>query len=205
MATPLNAELLSKFSIIFSMIFVFAIVFGILQATNLLGKNRGINSIIALVTALMLLFAPNLAQVINVMVPWFVVFLIFIIFTYLIFRFMGASEGDMNFVLKRYKTVLYVVVTISVIIFLGALGKVFFSAETAGQYEFGSDERPTVGLNGTIVPGDVGGPPGEATFWATFFHPKVLGMIFLLLIAMFLIMTMAIPSQDTVERMLGKK
>ena len=56
MATPLDAELLSKFSVIFSMIFIFAVVFSILQATSLFGKNRGLNSIIALITALMLFY-----------------------------------------------------------------------------------------------------------------------------------------------------
>ncbi len=188
MASPLDVGLLSKFSIIFSMLFIFAIVYAVLQYTKLLGDNRGLNSIIALVTALMLLFAPNVAAVITVMIPWFILILVFILLIYMLFRFMGASEADMTHVLKEYKTIIWVTIVLAVIIFIAALGKVYFASETANDYEF--DDVNQVGDNGTIVIGDVGGPPGEATFWATFFHPKVLGMIFVLLIAMFALITL---------------
>lgn len=195
MATPLDVGLLSKFSIIFSMLFIFVVVYSVLSMTKLLGKNNGVNSIVALVTALMLLFAPNVAEVINIMIPWFILLLIFILMVYLLFRFMGASESDLTKVLKEYKAILWVIIVISVIIFLAALGKVFFSSETSDQNNFGNDNRPTIGKNGTIVPGDIAGPPGEATFWATFFHKKVLGMIFVLLIGMFALITLATSSE----------
>ena len=190
MASPLDVGLLSKFSIVFSMIFIFAIVYAILTYTKLLGDNRGINALIALITALLLLFSPNVAQVINIMTPWFVVLLIFILLVYLLFRFMGASEADMANVLKTNSALIYVIIVIATIIFLAALGKVFFSSETAGEFEY--SPTPQIGENGTVVVGDIGGPPGEATFWATLFHPKVLGMIFILLIAMFTLMTLAV-------------
>lgn len=193
MASPLDVGLLAKFSVIFSMIFIFAIVYAVLTYTKILGDNRGISALIAVVIALMMLFVPNVSQVINIMTPWFIVLLIFIFLIFLLFRFMGASEEDMIKTVKEYKAVTYTIIVLATIIFLAALGTVYFSAETAGEFEY--KKTPLVGENGTIVIGDVGGPPGEATFWATFFHPKVLGMIFILLIALFTVLTMTTVPQ----------
>ncbi len=191
MANPLDVTLLSKFSIVFSMIFVFLIVYAGLSITSILGKNHALNGLIALVAALLLLFAPSVSLVINTMVPWFIVFLIFIFLLLLLFRFMGQSEKDIIEAMSKYKVIGYVIIVLSVIVFLGALGTVFFATETVeeGDIKPGAASEDGKAL---IEPGDIGGKPGVSTFWATFFHPKVLGFIFIMLIGLFTLLTIPV-------------
>ncbi len=72
-------------------------------------------------------------------------------------------------------------IIIAVVILLGSLGKVYFS---------GGTETEIVMRNGTLVETGEAGGRGSGAFWATMFHPKVLGVIFVLLIAVFATITL---------------
>ena len=192
MANPLDVTLLSKFSVVFSMIFVFLIVYAALSYTKILGKNNAINALLGLITALLLLFAPSVSLVINTMIPWFVVFLIFIFLLLLLFRFMGASESDIVKTMSKYKTIGYIIIVLSVIVFLAALGTVFFSTEAVKDNPELEPGAASESGDALIEVGNIGDDPGVSTFWATFFHPKVLGFIFLMLIGLFTLITIPV-------------
>ena len=79
MVTVLDVGLIQAFDIIFPVLLVFALVFAVLQKTKVIGDSVGINSIIAVAVAFMVMLSDTLVQMISFMVPWFVVVIIFFI------------------------------------------------------------------------------------------------------------------------------
>ena len=75
MVTFLETGLINYFAIIFPALLVFAVVFALLEKTKIVGENKGINAIIAIVLAFMVMLSANVAEIINYMAPWFVVLL----------------------------------------------------------------------------------------------------------------------------------
>ncbi len=195
MASLLDVGLFENFATLFAMLFVFVMVYAILQSTKALGEHKGINAIIAFVVAIMLLLAPKVSQTIVLMAPWFVLMFIFIVFTLVIYRLLGADDADIKTAISGNKpTALYWIIIIAVIILIASLGKVYFTGEVDDDRE-----RPVIQLENrtTIQTGDVGGEPGENTFWATLFHPKVLGLIIVMLTGVFAISMLTSPIKIT--------
>lgn len=181
MATPvMDISLLEGFSVIFIMLFVAVVVYAILQSTKSFGSNKGIHVLIAIIIAIMTLFVPKITEVIKLIAPWFVLLFIFIMFVLIAFKMLGVTDEGIAGVLKKRIDVTYWIIVLSVIILLGGIGKVFFT---------GVPGQPSNGDGAINASG--GGPigeTGEGAFWATLFHPKVLGMVFVLLIAVFTMM-----------------
>ncbi|MFH1850625.1 MAG: hypothetical protein ABH879_10700 [archaeon] len=187
MATPLDLGLLQDFSIIFSMLLVFALVYGILAVVKVFGDNKGLDALVAIVAALLILLAPNIGKVINVMVPWFVVMLIFVFFLLTWYMFMGADKGTILSAMKENRSITYWILILSVIILLGSLGTVYFTGEGGRP-----SSTTAAGLPINATEGDVS-QTGGAAFWATLFHPKILGFILIMLIGTFTITLIAGP------------
>src|SRR3989344_2831755 len=123
MVTPLDSAtgFLQQFDFIFPMILVFAVVYGLLSWSKLLGENKGIHAAIALVLSFMVLFSKTAVQIINYMSPWFILVFLLILFMLMAFKFLGASDKDIASALTTDKTIIYWIIIISVIIFLAAL------------------------------------------------------------------------------------
>ena len=186
MATFLDIGLLQHFSIIFPFIFVFAVVFAVLEFIKPFGEksDRGINSLIALCIAGMLLFSPQMIELINFMAPWFVLLIVFILFVLMMFRFMGTPEKSIVKVMSKWDTLHWFILIFAIVILIAGAGKVY------------GPGLASLTANGTPVEEIEGVEPTEPqTFgdnvWAILFHPKVLGLIFILLIASFTIRLMA--------------
>jgi hypothetical protein len=181
MATPLDIGLLKNFQIIFPFLFIFAIVYGILSYTKLFGENKNIYALIAAVLAIMSLFSDIVTQTINTAAPWFILLVVFIVFLLLGFMILGAREADFKAVLANpeYSFVNWWIVALVLIIVIGSLSHTI--AERKGGYPpYGP------GANETAIEEaeeEVAGQ--ESDFWKTVFHPKVLGMLVILLIAFF--------------------
>lgn len=175
MAT-LDVGLLKYFSGIFPMILVWALIYGLLSYVKPFGKNNAVYAIIGFVAGILVMFSQNAIDVINHMVPWFILFFILIMFLLMAYMFLGAKESDILTVLKGNQAIVYWLIIIFVVIFVASLGKVFFTGDSAVSIETGE-----VNVTGEV------GEQGSGAFWATLFHPKVLGMIFVLLIAVFTI------------------
>ena len=167
--------LLDKFSLIFPFLFVLVIVYAVLSYTKFMGDNKGVHALIALVLALMVLLAPTIREIINVAAPWFVLLFIFFIFSMLGFMIFGFKEGDIMSVMsnKKFSYIAYWIMSLIVIIALGSLFHV--TAGEGGLTQENVDE---------VHEGDVGGV-GTSSFWSIITHPKVLGLIAILLIGLF--------------------
>ncbi len=179
MASVLDVGLLGKFSFIFTMLFIIVIVYGILEYTKIFGDRQGLHILVAFLVGIMLLLVPSVSDVISTITPWFILLFIFILLMVIAYKMLGATDSDIKNAMTTNKSIIYWIMIFSVIILLGGLGKVFF---TGGDSSVGINVNET----GTTTSSDVG-QTGTNALWATIFHPKVLGLIFLLLIGVFTI------------------
>ncbi|MBN1386319.1 hypothetical protein JW968_05095 [Candidatus Woesearchaeota archaeon] len=195
MATILDLGFLANFSFIFTFLLVFAIVFAILEKAQLLGKNRGLNAIIALVVGFLVLLSDNVRAVIEIAAPWFVLLMLFIMFILLAFNVFGADTGNFMSVLvnPEHKHIVYWIVALAIIIIMFSLSQVI--GQDVGPF-LDEEGHPVdnADWNRTLTAGErAGGGTSTATsdfnqnLGATIFHPKILGMILILLIASFAI------------------
>lgn len=181
MATPLDVGLLQKFDIIFPFIFVLVIVYAVLARTEWFKEKQAVAFILAFLLAVMTLFSSIAVKTINRMAPWFILLVVFGILLILAYQAMGVSEKRVLEVLtgKEYGgTFAWWVLALMLIIGLGSL-----SAVVSEEKQF---TRLAAGENVTVT-----GEAEEVGFWATLFHPKVLGLALILLIAMFTIQKLA--------------
>jgi hypothetical protein len=187
MATFLDAVLLDKFSIIFTWVLVFAVVFAIIEATKLI-QNKVLTAIIAFCLATLAVITPSLPKILVSFMPWVVVVSIFVLFMLALGNFMGIPTLQIAYSFGGRRAV-WIVLTPLLIGMLFSLSNVFgqglleqgkggstATSETAGSTATGSET------------GGVSSSNHQTAVITTMTNPKVLGLIFLLLIAMFAIM-----------------
>lgn len=167
MATFLDVSGLEYFSSFFVFLFVWLAVYALLQYTKVLGENQGISVIIGLIIGLLVLFSPIATGVIQYISPWFAVVFIFAIFATVGLKVIGASDADIV-ATGPLKTLVGIVIVI--ILVVGALSY----------------------IRGEItVPGDNETSTDYSTSTAVIFHPNILGVIFILIVAVFTIALLA--------------
>ncbi len=190
MATPvINTSLLAYFSPIFTFLLVFAVIYGLLQYAKLFEGNKIIHSIIAFVIAVFAgFFSTTARSMIEYMVPWFTILIIFIIFTILMYMVFGASNSDIRTVISKHSGIQWTIAIIAIVIALGALSNTF--GQKALRY---TNPNASNSVNSSFVPSIGHGveQPKTSTesfgynVGATFFHPKVAGMLFIILLGAF--------------------
>src|SRR3989344_3428892 len=110
---------------IFSFIFMFTLVFAILEKTKILGSDStGLNSIIAFVVALLFVLTPSAVALVNFLIPWFIVLIFFILFVVVIFMFMGVSADTIKEVAQS-STFVTTIVIITIILLIIAISVVW--------------------------------------------------------------------------------
>lgn len=191
MATLLDISIFKHFSSFFAFLLVWIILFAVLEKTALLGKERkGLNSLLALVIAFLVLAASNVLNLVSFVVPWFIVMIIvglLIIFT---IRTFGADEDS---IIKAIKGDVYpYVIVIAIVILLFGLGSAFGqSALNLGGGGSGSGNTGTNGNYSNLCEGGECPQTNTNSFsnnlFNTIFHPKVVGMIFIMLVGVFLL------------------
>ena len=181
MATFLDVGLLQYFNVIFPVLLIFALFFALLQKTKILGNNVTINAIIAVAISFMSLMSKTLIQLIGFMAPWFVLVLVFVILLLLIFQTLGATEKDISSVLKKEKIVHWII-GVGLLILMAGLGTIW-----GQQLTTMAGGVPTT----TNISASSGTASLEQNLYATFYNPKVLGLIFIFLIAVFAIAFLA--------------
>ncbi len=165
MATFLDITGLQHFSSFFVFIFVWLAVYAILTYARVLGDNKGINIVIGLIIGLLVLFSPIATGTIEYIAPWFAVIFIFVIFATMALKMFGASGIESLGSLR-----IVTVIVILVVLVVGALSYVRQQISVPGENETSIDYSKTT----TIL-----------------FHPKILGALFILIIAVFAIVLMA--------------
>ena len=196
MATFLEVGLFSYFSVIFPVLLVFLLVFAVLTKTEFFGKNKGVYALIAFAIAMIMLFSPGVVNVINVMAPWFVFIFMFFVFILLALLLMGVkSESITDYMSGDWTVVHWFILSFAIIIAIGSLATVYGgsllpytdeSGEPIGEESDSgmSAEDSTTGR--TTSTGDFNKNVGRVIF-----HPKVLGMVFVMLIGSFAINLLA--------------
>ncbi len=178
MATFLDVGLLNYFSSIYPFLFVLVLVYALLQKTKALGESIGTNATIAVAAALMTMLSQTLIDVINFMIPWFVVMIIFLVLVILVFQIFGAKESDLASAMKD-KSVYWTLIGIALVIMVAAFGKVLGQSLTEASFQQGVDATNVTSGGGVAT------PSFESNIYATLFHPKVLGLIIMFAIAIF--------------------
>lgn len=176
MATFLDIGLAEHFIIIFPILLVFVIVFALLEKSKLLGENKGLHSLIALSIAIMMIFVPGLIQVVVIMAPWFVVLFLLVTFFLMLLMAFGTNWDAISGVANMWQVPHWFLLIISLIIFIGALAQVYGGAMLPFSEE-GADIAPVGGEEITTDTGDFNQNVGRVIF-----HPKTIGMVFVLMV-----------------------
>jgi hypothetical protein len=191
MATPLDMSLLQSFSGLFLFIMVYAVVYAVLGLTKVLGEDKKtINAIVALCFAIFISFSAKPNQIISTMIPWVAMVIVLIMFLLLAMRFMfGAKEGDDVLISvlgggAKSSAGWWVFVAIMGI-FLVALSSSVGPEVTPGSNT--TTTTTTTTSDSTTVDTTAGST--ETGNWQTnvlntIYHPKVLGMLLILAIAL---------------------
>ncbi len=184
MATPLDLGLLKQFDVLFPFLFVLVIVFAVLYRTQSFKEKPGLAAIIAFLLAIMTVVspvAPIATKSINLMAPGFIILFIFIIFLMLVYQTFGVEEKTILKIVtdsEHSNTIVMILLVISVLIAAGAVGKYYH------------ETKLTTG-NSTTAP-----PVEESEMLQTLLHPKVLGTVLFLLIALFTVQKMALKGNE---------
>src|SRR3989338_6231238 len=174
MATVLDVGILQYFVPIFVFMFVTIIMWALLEKVKFFASPAS-NLMIAFLLGVLFILIPELTTVVSLVTPWFVIFIIFLLLLILTFIFMGVKPDFIATIFGGDKPNLVVVWAI-IVIFLGIFGYAFTQVYgdqihdiTAGSSQEGTD-------------GELVQSVGEILF-----TPKVMGMFFLLLIAVFVV------------------
>jgi hypothetical protein len=207
MATLIDSTILAHFGSIFVVFLLFAILYGIFEASKPFGPNmKGIHAIIALFIALLMLMSRAATGMVQVLVPWFIVLLIFLFFVMLLFRMFGLGDDNFKKIVQDTAVFPWIII-FSILVLFGALAAVFGqNLLSAGE----GDSTPVVvespDGSGTVIV--VEGQPGAPVYAGTdstatdsfgvnlmntLRHPKVLGLIFVLLTGAFLMIFLTKP------------
>ncbi|MFH1510329.1 MAG: hypothetical protein ABIF10_01455 [Candidatus Woesearchaeota archaeon] len=183
MATPLDFGLLAKFGAIFPFLLVFVVVYAVLNSIKVFGDKKGIDAMIAFLAAVMVLFSDTVRMTIERMAPWFVLFFFFLIFLSIAYMIFGAKKEDIFGAMKGNRSIILWILSISLIIGLGSL--------TSVMSEKGGIGVPSSASQVVNASSDqVAAANQQSAFWATITHPKVLGMVLILLVALFTVQRM---------------
>ena len=160
MATFLDVGLLEFFLPVFSFIFVLVLTFAILDKANILSGNKYINWALALGVAVLTLFSGATLNLINIVVPWFVILFVFISLLFAIFMFLGSKPDDLWKEIGGKGTIVIVSILLLAIAIGQAFGPIF------SPYGDGGD-----------------GQSIRSETIRTIFHPRVLGAMFIIVVA----------------------
>lgn len=173
MVSPLDLGILQLFDFIFPVLLVWAFVFALLQKTEVIGKSIGINAIIASAVSLTVLLSRTVIDLINFIIPWFAIAIIFFVLMVLLFMIMGAKD------IQAYKqtNIQWILVAVGILIVVAGFGKVL------GQSLL--EESLKAGEEVTTTDGGVASENFQQSVFLTIFHPKVLGLLIVFAIVVF--------------------
>lgn len=164
MATPLDVGILNHFVPIFVFILIFVVFYAILLKTNILGENKGLMALASFVVAFLFIVTRTATEFIQLVTPWFVVLLIVAMCFLLIFMFLGVKPSAIASAVSQEGTV-WIIIIILLVLLGVALTKVIGPSIAAITQGDGTQE----GFMGSVG--------------AIIFHPKILGVLFVLIIA----------------------
>lgn len=191
MASVLNTSLVDSFSPILLFLLVFAIVFGILTWSKLLGNNKAVHSIIALAIGLLVLTSSKSIVIIKTMIPWFVVIVILMFMIILSFKVFGVSDQSFTNAVTENGTLRWALIVVAILIFALAISSAYgqdsltYTKDKGTVINESSNNVLLDGNNQEVTTTNTGN--FQQNLGATIYNPKVLGLLLLLLIGVFTI------------------
>jgi len=171
MATFLDVTGLAQFSTLFVFVLVLLIVYVVIAVSRVFGQtSNAIAWLVAFIVAVLVIISPIATGAIAYISPWFGLIFVFVMFAAIAVKILGGTDSNIES-MPALRSVL--VVAILIVLIFGVLSYV--------------RER-------TVLPGDneTSSDIGEYTKSVNIiFHPKILGGIAVLLIAIFTIALLA--------------
>lgn len=203
MATFLDIGVLGYFSIIFTLILVFVIMYGFLSWTKPFGeKNTGLYALIAFAFGVLSITSKGVLTLITFMTPWFFVMIFIGFFILFILMMFGLKSEDLIAGKTSQFRIWPIIFTIVILLFgLGAA----FGQDTLVAGTGGTQNNPEE-VQEEVPPaqgGNVGSPSETATgdfgsnVLNTLINPKVLGMIVVMLVGVFAMFFLTTSWLDT--------
>ena len=159
MATFLDVTGLQYFSNLFAFLFVWLIVYALLAYTRALGNNQLIHTLIGLIIGLFALFSPTVTGVIINIAPWFALIFVFAMFINVAGNMFGATDIGGSPAFKG------IVLTLVLVILI--VGVLIYVREQIS------------------VPEEINEKSDFSKITNVLFHPKFIGMVFILIVAVF--------------------
>ncbi|MEM4637970.1 MAG: hypothetical protein QXK76_03035 [Candidatus Woesearchaeota archaeon] len=179
MATFLDVSILGNFIGIFTFLLVFVVVLGLLELFKVFGDgHRGLHAIIALAVSFIVIFSRGVVVVIQTFIPWFTILILVIFFILFAVRMFGATEKDIHSELTKGTTITTWIIIFTVVILLFSLGA-GFGQQSLSQI---SGSKINTSVNATDST-NTATSDFNKNLYATLFHPKVLGLILVMLLA----------------------
>ncbi|MFQ5620817.1 MAG: hypothetical protein ACE5FT_03165 [Candidatus Nanoarchaeia archaeon] len=177
MATLLDMGLLEQFGGIFPFLLVLVLAYALFLRIKWF-ENKALAATVAFVLALMATLSPVASTAIRLMAPYYVLLLLMLFFIMLIMMTLGAtSENITDYIFKPDSVGGWVGWA------AGALAVII------GVWGFGK----TLAMEGLwpTFAGEAAGTAQEQLFWGIIFHPKMLGLIFVMLVGLFAVNRLA--------------
>lgn len=198
MATLFDGGLLASFASIFTFLFVYVLVYGLLSKIKLFGENtNGLSAIIALASAVFTMFSPMVVQMISYMIPWLIVMLVVGLMMYVFASYLKVEPGTMKG--QTGEVIVIIVMVVVVIIFLVAFAKFYHPEPESSDVVYTSDSVSVTRDNDSniIDTREISESDNRPQWMKTLFSAKVLGLVLLLIIGAFTVKHMG-------EKSLGK-
>ena len=185
MAVFLDISIIKNFSAVFTFILVFVIIYGLMQSLKLLGDNKnGTHALIAIVVAFLVSMSSGVTTFLQTFTPWFTILIIVIFFILFAVKMFGVSDGAITKAFENKSSILTWILILSAVILLFSLG--------AGFGQTALNEGQTGGNTTSVVTGNTTAPTDTGSFsqnlYNTLYHPKVLGLILIMLIVVIAMM-----------------
>ena len=159
MATFLDVTGLQYFSNLFASLFVWLIVYAMLAYTRALGNNHLIHTLIGLIIGLFALFSPTVTGAIIVIAPWFALIFVFAMFISIAGNMFGATNIGGSPAFKG--------IVMSLVLIILVVGVLIYVREQIS------------------VPEEIDEDSDFSKITNVLFHPKFIGMVFILIVAVF--------------------
>ena len=193
MVALLQTGLFELVALIFGFLFLFALLYGLMVKVAFFGERNGLYAIIALALSMLIIVSGPVTGLILFMTPWLFVMIFvafFILFTLMIF---GLKIEDINASEAQLYTWVIIVVVVILIFGLGnVFGQSTLEATTGSDGQSQELETPTVNTGSASAnDGGVATDDFGTNVISTLVNPNVLGLIALMLVALFSVLLLA--------------
>lgn len=201
MATFLDMTFFGNFSIIFTFLFVYVLIYGIAEMSSPFGKDKkSLNALMALAIAIMLVVSPTMVRLVQFIIPWFFIIALVLFFVLFALRIFSGDKFDFSGAVKDKRVYTWIIVLVVVIMIFGlgsAFGQSSLDKQNGGVVHNdnvnlnNSDYNSNDFIEGTGVGNTEFNGKSVATdnfstnLTNTIFNPKVLGLMLIMLVAVF--------------------